>query len=400
MPIAVLATGHLVVQPARGAVLLTLSRMDAVEVDPAAQMARVEGGARWGRVLQEAGEFGLAGISGSTSTVGVVGYHLGGGQSPILGRRYGYAADHVRSFRLVTADGSLREVSETSEPDLFWALRGGMGNFGVVTSMEFSLFPVETFYGGGIFFAGAHAEKVLHAWREWVTLLPAAMTSSVAFLRHPPLPSLPEPLRGNFVVHVRFSSVGSAADAEAALAPLRALAPTVLDTIDENPYSEAARVHLDPPAPLPWVERSTALHAFPAEAADALLAALGPDSGTALGFAEVRALGGALAAEPAVPNAVSGRSAQWSVAGSGAGSPDRVPEFHAQLASLVESLAPWSQDELNTNPLTAAQGITPAEVRAVYGSDRYDRLAEIKRKYDPQNLFRMNHNIPPASVTR
>ncbi|MFI5608918.1 FAD-binding oxidoreductase [Amycolatopsis sp. NPDC051903] len=396
LPIAVLATGHQVVNPARGAVLLTLSRMDAVEVDPVAGVARVEGGARWDRVLEEAGRFGLAGASGASTTVGVVGYHLGGGQSPVLGRKYGYAADHVRSFGLVTADGALREVRESSEPDLFWALRGGKGNFGVVTSMEFALFPVKTFYGGGLFFAGTHAATVLHTWREWVTSLPVEMTSSIAFLRRPPLPSVPEPLRGTFVVHLRFSSLGTAVDAEAVLAPLRALAPTVLDTIDETPYREAEHLHLDPPVPVPWVERSTALRSFPAEAADVLLAALGPDSGTALGFTELRALGGALAEEPAVPSAVAGRSARWAVVGSGAGSPDRVPEFRAQLASLVEALAPWAQDELNANLLTAAQGTTPAEVRAAYGAERYDRLAELKRRYDPHNLFRVNHNIAPA----
>ncbi|MFC5104494.1 hypothetical protein [Kibdelosporangium philippinense] len=185
--------------------------------------------------------------------------------------------------------------------------------------------PDSTFYGGGLFFAGAHAARVLHAWREWVTSLPVEMSSSIAFLRRQALPEIPAPLRGTFVVHVRFSSLCSAADAEVALAPIRALAPTVLDTIAEIPYRDAGHVHMDPPEPLPWVEHTTALSSFPAEAADALLAAVGPDSGSTLVLAEVRALGGALVEQPPVPNAMSGRSARWAFLAAGAGSPDSAP---------------------------------------------------------------------------
>jgi len=137
-----------------------MSRMNAVHVDPGRSLARVEGGTRWHRVLDEADKYGLAPLSGSSPTVGVVGYHLGGGASPILGRAHGYAADHIQAIEIVTADGELRRVAASSELDLFWALRGGKGNFGVVTTLEFSLFPVKRFYGGGLFFAGEYAAKV------------------------------------------------------------------------------------------------------------------------------------------------------------------------------------------------------------------------------------------------
>ncbi|MEU4667191.1 FAD-binding oxidoreductase [Amycolatopsis sp. NPDC023774] len=385
LPIAVLATGHQVVNRARGAVLVTLSRMDAVEVDPVAGIARVQGGARWSQVTEQAGESGLAGVSAASPTVGVVGYHLGGGHSPILGRTHGYAADHVRALRVVTADGAVREVTAGGEPELFWGLRGGKGNFGVVTSMEFSLFPVRCFHGGGLFFAGEYASTVLHAWREWVTALPREMSSSIAFRRRSPL--------ADFAVHVRFSSLGSPAEADAVLAPLRALAPAVRDTVAETAYRDGHRLHLDPLAPVGWLERSAALRSFPAEAADALLAAAGPGSGTEPGFVEVRALGGALADEPAVPNAVSGRGAPWALVASGG------QEAGAQLDALVETLAPWSQDERNANLLAAGQATTPAEVRAAYGPARYERLAQLKRRHDPQNLFRVNHNIAQAAST-
>ncbi|TDD29084.1 FAD-binding oxidoreductase [Nonomuraea terrae] len=396
LPVAVLATGHQVVGEAGGAVLINLSRMDAVHVDPGRRLARVEGGARWHQVLDEAGEHGLAGVSGASPTVGVVGYHLGGGHSPILGRTHGYAADHVQAVEIVTADGESRRVTATSERDLFWALRGGKGNFGVVTALEFSLFPVERFYGGGLFFAGEHAAEVLRTWREWTTGLPLETTSSIAFLRRPPLPGVPEPLRGTFVVHVRFSSLLPAEEAERLLAPMRAIAPPVLDTIADTPYRMARTLHMDPPRPAPWVERSSALRDFPGEAADALLREIGPDSGTRLGFVEVRLLDGALARPPAVPNAVSGRNARWALIASGAGAPDQAPVFRAQLAALAGALAPWTQDEMNANLLTASQGTTLDELRAAYGRERYDRLAAIKKRYDPRNLFRVNHNIAPA----
>jgi hypothetical protein len=397
LPVAVLATGHQVVRSAEGAVLINMSRMNGVHVDPTRNLARVEGGVRWRQVLPETDKYGLAPASGASPTVGVVGYHLGGGLSPVLGRMHGYAADHVQALEIVTADGELRQVTPSSEPDLFWALRGGgKSNFGVVTALEFALFPLKHFYGGGLFFAGEHAAKVLHTWRNWVVGLPPEMTSSIAFLRLPPLPEMPEPLRGTFVMHVRFSSLQPQEEAERLLAPIREIAPTVMDTITELPYSMAGKVHMDPPNPVPWVERTAALRDFPREAADALLAAVGPDSGARLVLAEIRALGGALERPPAVPNAVAGRSVRWQVFGSGVGSPDQIPVFQEQLKNMVDAVAPWAQDEMHANLLTESQGTTPEEMRASYGPERYDRLAAIKKRYDSRNLFRMNHNITPA----
>ncbi|MEU4675583.1 FAD-binding oxidoreductase [Micromonospora sp. NPDC023737] len=396
LPVAVLTTGHQVARPAEGALLINMSRMNAVHVDAARSLARVEGGARWEQVLPETDKHGLAPVSGTSPTVGVVGYHLGGGGSPILGRRYGYAADHVQAIEIVTADGELRRVTADSEPDLFWALLGGKGNFGVVTALEFNLFPVQRFYGGGLFFAGEHAAKVLHTWRDWVVDLPEEMNSSVGFLRRPPLPDVPEPLRGTFVMHVRFTSLGPADEAERRLAPIREIAPTVLDTITELRYREAGSVFLDPPRPVPWVERSTALRDLPGEAVDALLAQLGPDSGTQLGFVELRPLGGALARPTAVANAVPGRSARWQLFGSGGGRPELAPVFREQLTAMIDAVAPWAQDEIMPNLLSDRQGRTPEELRNIYGSERYDRLAAIKKRYDPRNLFRVNHNITPA----
>ncbi|QKG24578.1 FAD-binding oxidoreductase [Actinomadura verrucosospora] len=395
LPVAVLSTGHQVVRPAEGAVLINMSRMDAVRVDPHRGTARVEGGARWRGTLDAAAAHGLAPVSGGSSTVGVAGYHLGGGASPIMGRLHGYAADHVAAIEVVSAAGEAHRVTASAEPDLFWALRGGGGNFGVVTALEFALFPVETFYGGGLFFAGRHAAEVLHAWRDWVVGLPVEMSSSVAFLRMPSQPAVPEPLRGRFATHLRFSSLGTKEEAERALEPMRRIAPTIMESFAELPYRQATSVFFEPPIPLPWVERARMLRDFPAEAADALLAAAGPDSGSALGLVELRRLGGAMTGPPAVPSAVPGRDAGWSLLGFG-GDKDRIPLLREQVTGLVEAVAPWTHAELMPNLLGAWERTTPQTLRAMYGPERFDRLAAIKGRYDPRNLFRMNHNIPPA----
>jgi FAD/FMN-containing dehydrogenase len=386
LPIAVLTTGHQVARPAEGALLINMSRLNEVHIDPAQRMARISGGARAGDVVDAATEHGLAPISGASPTVGTVGFNLGGGHSPVLGRMYGFASDHVQAIEIVTADGRLRRVTNTQEPDLFWALRGAKGNFGVITAMEFALFPVETFYGGGLFFPGKEAKKVLHSWREWVVHLPNEMTSSIAFLRRP---------SQEFKVHVRFSSVGGKGKAEQALAPLRAIAGTIMDTIAEVPYRKVADLHMDPPQPFPMTEGSVLLDDFPAAAADILLDAVGPEADTHLGFLELRALGGALATEPEVASAVAGREAGWALIGSGAGVPTLAPVYQQELKVLLGRLAPWTQEEMYTNLLPGYE-VPPSRLRSVYGAERYKRLEEIKRTYDPHNLFRMNHNIPPA----
>jgi FAD/FMN-containing dehydrogenase len=393
LPVAVLATGHQMVHSGEGAVLINMSRMNAVGIDAARSLARVEGGARWQQVLDETSWYGLAPLNGTSPTVGVVGYHLGGGASPVLGRMYGYAADHVQAIEVVTADGELRRITVDSEPDLFWALRGGKSNFGVVTALEFTLFPVKRFYGGGLFFAGEHASKVLHAWREWVIGLPNESSSSIGFLRKPPLPVVPEFLRGKFVIHMRFSSIRSQGEAERELAPMRKIAPMVMDTITEMPYREVSTVFMEPPTPGPWVQGTTVLRDFPGAAADALLDVLGPESSTKLSFVELRPLGGALERPPAVPNAVPGRSAGYSLLAVGGGRPELAPVFEQQLTTLIDAMVPWVQDEIMPNLLSAREGASSKELRAIYGHERYDRLAAIKQRYDPRNLFRVNHNI-------
>ncbi|RZT83887.1 FAD/FMN-containing dehydrogenase [Pseudonocardia sediminis] len=384
--IAVQATGHGLLGDLNGTVLVSTRRMTALTIDPDARTARVGAGVRWREVIDAAAPHGLAPLNGSASGVGVVGYTTGGGLGP-MARRYGFAADHVTALTIVTADGEIRDVDAQSDPDLFWAVRGGKGNLGIVTSIEFALMPVTRFYGGGIFFAGESAPAVLHAWREWAPTLPEDATTSVALLALPPDPNLPPPLQGRFVAHLRFTHLGSATDGAALLAPMRAVAEPVMDLVDEMPYPAIDAVHMDPTDPMPVWDRGAALAELPAEAVDAILAEAGPESSSPLVLVELRLLGGAIARRPEVPNAVSGRDAAFSVycLGVTAG-PDAAVQVPARAASLVDALAPWS-----TRGLVNLLGQASADrVGALWSDDDRARLLEIKQRVDPAGVFGTN----------
>jgi FAD/FMN-containing dehydrogenase len=380
--VAVQATGHGLTSSLGGAVLVTTKRMAGVEVDPVARVARAGAGATCAQVVAATAPHGLMPLVGSTSQVGVVGYTLGGGLGS-LGRRYGFAADLVRRLRLVTFEGAEREVDAEREPELFWAVRGGKGNFGIVTELEFDLVPVARLYGGGVFFPAEAAADVLHAYREWAPSLPDETTTSVALLRLPPLPELPEPLRGRFVVHLRMAHLGPAAEGAALAAPMRAVAPALLDVLADMPAAAFDAIHRDPTEPMPVRERGTALASLPADAVDALLAAAGPDvDAPSLSMVEIRQLGGALARPPAVPNAVAGRDAAYSLL---AVAPEDGP-----AAAVVDRLAPWSTGGALLNLLGAA---TAERIRSLWSPAELERLTAVKRRYDPANVFALGQPI-------
>lgn len=393
-PVLVKNTGHQMVSKAHDAVVIATGRMNHVAIDAVGRTARVGPGAIWSDVVEKAAKAGLAPLNGSNPTVGVIGYTLGGGLSPTLGRSQGYAADHVRSFDVVTADGELRHVDAESEPELFWALRGGKGNFGVVTAVEFDLFPVSRLYGGAITFPGERTADVLRAWTAWHPDTPETMISSFAVMRMPAMPAVPESLRGKFLVAVRIAYNGTTADGERMIAPLRGVAPAVLDTVRDMPYTEVASIHSEPTDPLPYYERGIMLREFPAQAQDKLIELIGPDADTSLVIAELRALGGAWDREPAVPNAVATRGLPYSLLGVSAGPLSQEEQLKKSVAELLDGMKPWQGDRRYVNNLAPDEAVDAA---AIYGPERYKRLASIKKTYDPANLFRLNHNVVPAA---
>ncbi|MFI6780094.1 FAD-binding oxidoreductase [Micromonospora sp. NPDC050276] len=394
LPVAVLATGHSAL-PSAGALLITTRRMDAVVIDVEARTARIEAGVRWQQVVDAAAEHGLAPLNGAAPTVGAVSYTLGGGLGPI-GRTFGFAADHVHLIELVTADGELRTVSATNEPELFWALRGGKGNFGVVTAMEFALFPISRIYGGGLFFPGEQAAEVLNAWGQWTAGVPDEMTSSVALLQLPPLPGVPEPLRGRLVAHVRIAYVGAAEDGERLIAPLRAVGPTLIDSVTEMPYRAVGSIHADPPTPIPFMDRSALLREFTPELVDTIIAQAGPGAGSPLTVLEIRHLGGAFDRRPEATNAIDLRDAAFTFYAVAIGGPDQAEAFQGYLTRLIQAIQPWSTGGRFVNFLGASDA-TAEGVAAAYPPETYARLAAVKRSYDPTNIFRVNHNIVPVA---
>jgi FAD/FMN-containing dehydrogenase len=393
LPVAVVATGHGAAVSADGAVMVNLRRLDGISIDAQASTATVGAAVETQDLVDAAAEDGLAPIVGSSPNVGVVGFTLGGGLSPALGRAYGFAADHVRSADIVTPDGELHHVDVETEPDLFWAIRGGKGNFGVVVSLTVDLVPITRLYGGGLFYTGEHVAKVVAAYRRITADAPRELTVSFAFLRLPALPFVPEPLQGRLTVHVRVAYLGAAAEGERLMSELRAAAPTLIDTVAEMPYTAVAAIHADPVDPVPAYEISSLLDDFPQEAADALIAAAGPDVDTPALVVEIRQLGGALAHEPTPSNAVSNRDAKFQLFAGAVGAPGMGETFRGALEGLAHTLAPWSTGRKQINFLSAYD-TTPEAVASAYEPMTYERLVRVKTAYDPSNLFRINHNIP------
>ena len=396
-PVAVQATGHGATRPVEGGILVTTHRMQELSVDPVTRTARIGAGVKWARVIEAAVPYGLAPMSGSSSDVGAVGYTLGGGLGP-LGRRYGFAADHVRSIEIVTGDGRMRTVTADDDPELFWALRGGKGNFGIVTAIEVDLMPVSQLYAGGIFYAGDHAAAVLHRWRTWVDTLPEETTSSIALLRAPDAPDVPEPMRGKLTVHLRVSHSGDVADGPALVAPMRDAAPVLMDTVRPMSFAETDSIHQDPDHPMPAWETGMQLGSLPEAAIDGLVATAGPAADVPLILVELRHLGGALARPAAVPNAVAGRDAAFSVLVLGPAVPGLEEAVPAAAGAVKRVLAPYDAGTRLVNFLGDTAG--PEEVAAAWSPDAAARLIALKHRYDPHALFTSGHALPVSPTTR
>ena len=392
-PVSVQATGHGAADPVEGAVLVTTRRLDDVRVDPARRTARVGAGVPWRSVIDAAVPHGLAPLSGSSSGVGVVGYTLGGGMGH-LARRHGFAADHVTAVELVTADGQARRVTALSDPELFWAVRGGQGRFGIATALEFGLVPVPEFFGGAMVFGPADVERVLQAFAEWAPALPEEVTTSVALLRLPPVDSVPPPLRGVVSLALRVGFTGPAARGHELVGPIRRVASPLLDSVGPMSYAAVDGIHMDPTEPMPAVMRGALLHSLPTDAVDALLGVAGPDVDVPLVMAELRLMGGALGRPAAVPNAVAGREGAFSVAVVAPAPPPLVETAHAVTAGVLRALEPWSPGTslVNFGAHGGAQGASGA-----WTTDAVERLRRVKAAVDPDDVF--GGSLAPVTAT-
>lgn len=373
--------------------LLKTGRMTGAEIDAGNRRARVGAGTKWQDVSALASPQGFAGLSGSSAEVGVVGYMLGGGHG-WLARKHGLGCNSVIGAEVVTADGELLRADHENEPDLFWALRGGGGNFGVVTALEFELYPVPELYAGMLMWPWERSADVLHAWREWTSSLPKEMGTWARILQVPPLPIVPEPMRGRQLVVVEAAYLGDEESAGVLLRPLRDLSPE-LDTFAVAPPAALGHLHMDPEDPVPVAQGGQVLDKLPAAAIDSLIEAAGPGSASPLLSFDLLLLGGALTEAP--PDAGSLASLDHGFLTLGVGmvmDPAIAPAINAHLEHVSRALEPWDSGVKFANFIDV-----PTDTSTFYPSDTFDRLQEVKARYDPEDLFRANHPIPCPTPT-
>jgi FAD/FMN-containing dehydrogenase len=371
-------------------VLVKTDALQGVEIDVERRVARVLSGSKWGDVVPRASELGLAALHGSTPDVSVAGYTLGGGVG-WYARKLGLSANSVSAIELVTADGRLRRVDAENDPDLFWALRGGGGSFGIVTALEIDLYPIAEVYAGVLFFPWERSSEVLHAWLEWTRTVPDDVTSVGRILQFPPLPELPEPLRGQSFVVVEAVVTGDEAYGAKLLDPLRALGPA-MDTFAMVAPAEIAELHMDPPTPVPYTGEGMLLGDLPAEAIDGFVAAAGPGSGSPLVSAEIRHVGGALARSAAHHGALDTLDASFLTFAVGMVLDEESYRASRERLAVVRSaLAPYDTGRQYLN-FTEAE-TDPARF---FAPGAYLRLRQVKARVDPENVFRSNHPIAAA----
>ena len=341
-----------------------------------------------------AAEHGLAALSGSAGDVGVVGYSVGGGVGWMV-RKHGLSVQRDRAAReVVTADGKLVTAGPDSEPDLFWAIRGGGGSFGVVTTLEIELLPVRELYAGVLFWPQERAAEILPAWRDWTTDLPEEMTSLGRLLNVPPFPEIPEPIRGRSFVVVEAAFLGDEAAGTELLAPLRELGPEMDTFATHSRRPGWPTLHNDPPEPVPGRRRRRAARQLHRRGARPLVAARRAGSGTPLLSVEIRHLGGAVGRPDPEGGALDHIPADFAVYAVGIAA---TPEMKA---GVNDAIAQSARGVRRMHELRHATSTSRTARRTPRGCSRpsaYARLAEIKRAYDPDDVFQSNHPIAPAA---
>ncbi len=379
-------TGHggAALGPLDDTILVKLHRLRGVTVDPESMIARTAAGTIWIEVVEEAARHGLAALAGSSPDVGVVGYTLGGGLS-WLGRKHGIGANHVTAIELVTADGRLHRVDRENDPDLFWALRGGGGNFGVVTAIEFRLFPIREVYAGILWFPVDRAADVLEEWRAWTDGLPDETTSVGRILQLPPLDEIPEPVRGKSFVVVEVIHCGSEREGREIVAPLRGLGP-VMDTVELIPVQALSHLHMDPEHPVPGSGDGMALDDLDSAAIDTIVSAT---VGSPLLSVEIRHLGGAIGRSRAEHGALAAFAAPYLLFAVGIA--PTAEAGHAVESTVRDLRAGLAHLEAPHTYLNFAE--SKREARTLWSETSYHRLRRIKAAVDPENLIRSNHEI-------
>jgi FAD/FMN-containing dehydrogenase len=374
-------------------VVIDLGPMKRIDVDPDQRRARVQAGVTWGELDRATQQFGLATTGGRMTTTGVAGFTLGSG-SGWLERLHGLACDNLLSARVVLADGTTVAAGQAEHPDLFWGLKGGGGNFGIVTEFEFQLHPVgPTVLGGLVLHPRERAPEVCRFFRDYMRDAPREVGAGLILMHAPPAPFVAPELQGRPAVAIIAGYFGPIDQADQVLAPLRTFADPPVDLIRPIPYVDFQAL-TDPGNPPGrrnyW--RSEMLTDLPDDAIDALIAC----AATATSPASVLVMGpvgGAVADVPAGATPLNGRSAPWLYHCYGIWT-DHDDERHiAWVRATEQTMRPWTTSGIALNFVS---DVDNTRVQSAFGADSYRRLAAIKTKYDPDNVFRMNQNVPPS----
>jgi hypothetical protein len=388
--VAAQGTGHgaVALRSLEGTILVKTEQMRGIEIDAGAQTARVEAGVLSVELAEAAAGNGLSFLPGSSPDVGVTGFTLGGGLS-WFGRHYGFACNRVRAIDLVSADGERRTVDAENESDLFWALRGGGGDYAVVVALHLDLVPIAEAYAGALLFPAEVGADAVRLYRDWAAGVGEDVTSVVRFLTPPDLPDVPEPLRGTPLLTIDGACIGDREKGEAAFAPLREIGEPIMDTFDQVPVPALCRIHMDPEQPVPGLGHHQVLRELPDEAIDAFVGLAGPESGTPLLLTEIRQMGGALGRPDPDGGALSHLEANWVMLGIGLPmTPELGQAIEGHLDTFNQTMEPWSADggyfNFAERPCDA-DAILPPEVCA--------RLGEVKRKWDPDGRIVGNHAV-------
>jgi hypothetical protein len=390
------ATGHgaVALGSLEDAILIKTERMRGIEIDPDARTARVEAGVLVLELSQAVQAHGLSSLPGSSPDVGVTGYTLGGGLS-WLGRRYGFACNRVRAIELVMADGELSTVDGENEPDLFWALRGGGGDYAIVTALQLDLVPVAEAYAGALLYPAALGAEGVRTYRDWAATVGDEVTSVVRFIRPPDVPDVPEPLRNTPLLTIDGACIGSEGEGEAAWGPLReALGEPMMDTFAQIPAEGLCRIHMDPEQPVPGLGHHRVIRELPDEAVDAF-AELGDPESSPLLLTELRQLGGALGRRDEGGGALTHLDAAFVMLGIGMPmTPELGQAIEGQLDRFDEVMEPWAADGGYFNFAERA-----CDADSILPADVCSRLGEIKRRWDPDGRIVANHAVALDSAS-
>jgi FAD/FMN-containing dehydrogenase len=374
--------------------VVDLSPMKGMRVDPVARTARAEPGLLWGEFDRETQAFGLAAPGGIVTHTGIAGLTLGGGIGWLM-RRYGLTCDNLLSADVVTADGRFVRASAQENPDLFWGIRGGGGNFGIVTSFEFQLHPVgPTVLAGPVFHPAAKAGEVLRFYREYARSAPPELTTTLSIRHAPAVPFLPEHLHGKPVVAIIVCHAGSVEAAERVVAPLRTFGPPLIDLIKPTAYT-AHQGLFDATVPhgLHYYWKSEFLPEFTDEIIETLIAHAWT-APSKKSYTIIFQLGGEIRRPAEADTAFGNRDAAHALNINAIWEGSEDPEPHIKWTrEYWEAMHPHSTGRVYMNFL-GNEG--EERVRAAYGARTYERLVTLKNTYDPTNFFRLNQNIKPT----